>query len=153
MDILEQRLGRGTIHLVRPIIENSMRSVVLLFFEWGNGSVISGGACSSATDEILGARRATSELFRHGIAATRLLSGGISPSDAYERRLHFFASGQGRELFHRRMSASGSHPVRLPSWAIRTILTHDFDDSVCVARAVLEGQTPFLGEDPRRFCL
>jgi hypothetical protein len=127
--------------------------VFIFFCEMANGGFVSGGACGLPGEEEETITRAVAELFRHALAANRLMEKRLDPKGFYQERLAYFALGAGGESVRRRFKGNGSEKVVLPLLSIDSEVPHDYSDLFCVYRCLYENQPPFIGGALERFCL
>ena len=129
------------------------KELVIFVGEVKNHGVVTGGACGPRGDRLNTLNRAAGELFRHAMAARRLLDKSVEPESFYERRLAFLLSSNGRSAFHNRIAIQGTQPVILPHLVVDEIVPHKFNQVVTVHRCLFESQPPFIGGKLERMCL
>jgi len=140
-----------SIWLIEPIVENPSVSPVILFGKLKDGGWISGGAAGVEASNV--AFRAMIEMYRHAAAFKRMSRQNITPQSNYEKRLLFFASGQGDNLVETRLSANGRDSILLPRLEIDRHISHKDSDLFSVHHCLFEDQPVFLGGPIERFCL
>lgn len=141
-----------SINVLFPYAATRQRLVIFVC-EMENGGFLSGGACGLPGQEEETFTRAAAELFRHALAAKRLVEMKAEPSGFYQERLSFFALGSGGSIVKRRLSSRGEEKVVLPPLAMDDEIPHAYSDVVCVYRCLFENQPPFVGGAMERFCL
>jgi hypothetical protein len=141
------------VKIVRPHFNEPSKEVVILFAYLENGGVISGGACGDLSSSSATLLRAASELFRHALAAKKIIQSQIEPQSFYEKRLAYFLTDEGMDLLNSRLSANGAGAVILPELIFDNEIPHSNSDLVYVHRCLFKNQPPFVGGDVKRLCL
>ncbi len=143
----------SAIKIVKPYFNDQSKEVVILIAYLKNGGVISGGACGEIDSPSPTILRAASELFRHALAAKKIIQSQIVPQSFYEKRLAYFLTSEGVTLLNSRLSAKGSGSVALPELIFDNEIPHSNSDLAYVHRCLFKNQPPFVGGDIKRLCL
>ncbi len=147
-------LGIKTIKIIKPHFDKFPdKEVLIVACELLDGGVITGGACGNKSDQQKTLLRAVSELSRHALALHRTEVDELSPESFYEKRLCYFASEDGFELYQERLAQMGNEIVQLPNLKFDAEIKHEFLDLFYVHRCLFENQPPFIGGKLERLCL
>jgi hypothetical protein len=153
LSALNDRVPFRRILAVKPRIRDASFQLIILFAELRAGGYLSGGACDRAKSQNARSERAAAEIFRHGLAFRRMEQGLTCEMSFYERRLWYFATGQGDALVARRLRANGRQEVSLPPLRLDLPVQHDLASLAAVHRCVFDGQPPFVAGALERLCL
>lgn len=147
------QLSLKKLQVVTPCVLNMQSSEVLILLgSLENGGFISGGACGRLENHESTFYRGLDELFRHGMGYKKYLIDNLDPKSFYEKRLLYFATGEGSELVLNRLAEQGTESISLPGLAIDKSVPTGFSDYY-VHRCYFRGQPPFVGGALERLCL
>lgn len=141
------------IKLIRPLHNSSKADVLILIAFTSDGGVFSGGACGPKENEAEVLERAFAELYRHLLAFEKYKKNPKEVSSFYEKRLLYFASGEGRAKVLRRLSMSGVEVIQLPALKYDEEIPSRFREFIYVHRCLFENQPPFVDGAVERLCL
>ena len=148
-------LGPGEFRVIKPKIHGQDREVIiLLYFVYDSGGVVSGGACGKFNNYSSTITQALGELSRHANAIYRKsCSPEITANHFYDERLLFFASREGGDLVRDRLNVVGGEKVVLPELEWDRLLSHKYSNDVHLYQALYTGQPLFIGGDLKRLCI
>lgn len=152
VEALFKKFDLETVYVITPHIQNSDYEVQIVFAKIKNQGFISGGACGLLSEKEQTFERALDELFRHGFSYQRVLEKNLTPTSFYEKRLCYFASGQGNDLVTARVFAQGTQSIVLPQLEIDSEVPTNFQ-SYSVHRCYFQNQPVFVGGKLERLCL
>lgn len=145
-------LNLESLKIIKPCIQGNQFEVQIIFGKIKGKGFISGGACGSSLDSGATLYRGLDEMYRHGLAHLRSTEKNIEPITLYEKRLLFFATGEGNSIVENRLMKKGSNSVLLPELAIDSPVEPKFD-GYQVYRCYFKDQPPFVGGAMERLCL
>ncbi|MEQ1665165.1 MAG: hypothetical protein ABL927_07310, partial [Bdellovibrionales bacterium] len=129
------------------------KELIILVAHIKNHGVVTGGACGDRTVRAKTLARASGELFRHILAAKKILDQKATPASFYEKRLAYLFSSNGLKQFNNRVSIQGQNPIILPELIIDEEIPHSYSEIVSVYRCLFKDQPPFVGGLLERMCL
>lgn len=132
--------------LLKPSIRNRRETLGILLCKIEGWGYVTGGAFGFHFFE-----RALGELMRHYLGFTQHRE--IKINDAYNRRLNFFASGEGNDLVLRRLRSGGLVAIDLPPVEFDQEIPHQFSSVVHVHRCLFKGQAEFVDDRENVLCL
>jgi len=139
--------------IVPSVINEDLRNTIIIFCNTKNNGFISGGATGKREDSEETIFRALSELCRHSIAYSRYKSNNIIPETFYEKRLIYFAEGNGNESVLQRIEKSHGPEINLPELVIDEKIENTISKYFVVHRCIFKNQPPFIGGELERLCL
>jgi hypothetical protein len=146
-----------TIYKIVPRFTNSVSQMdsqlVIFFVKLKDRGYLSAGAAGLSSDVNSIFQRSFSELLRHSLAYHKYLVNNISPKSLYEKRLVYFANGEGNSDVDHRLKNSTEEPVCLPDLKFDQLVPHAFQDLISVYRCLFKNQPPFIGGALERLCL
>jgi hypothetical protein len=153
LDAARRELPIDRFEIVVPHIEAAAGTglgIIIAHLE--NRGTATGGAVGCLDKSVVW-ERAAAELFRHCLAIQRMFKLGSFGTSFYQKRLHFFGSGQGHELVAARLSYRGNQRVQLPILKFDEEVRYAHSDLVCVHRCLFDNQPPFMGGNIERLCI
>jgi len=138
---LEGIIEVDTIYLIKPgfevsLIQKSEKNVFVLLLKTKIGGFISGGACEGITNTDKALIRSLSELIRHTLGYNRFLNSELNPQSFYEKRLYYFASGEGRQLVNERLNKKGTSKIKLPELEVDRSIESFYDSITYTHRSL-----------------
>jgi hypothetical protein len=164
LEIINEHTPVKTIYRIIPTVLNSDGIQTIIFFvKLEYGGFISGGAAGDVDNNKFSTSfidiqfRALAEMVRHSIGYRRSLEKKLIPETLYEKRLLYFASGEGDQLVEDRLNifsnSNKRDPIILPELIYDSVIPHEFSEAVVVHRCLFNNQPPFVGGSVARLCL
>jgi hypothetical protein len=152
-EFFRSSLSAERIFLIEPTISGVEGTLIILVCKLKGHGYVSGGAFG--VDRKVTFDRALGELMRHYLAVTQFQDqlGQIHLMDCYNRRLRFFAIGQGHDSVEKRLESNGKLAIHLPELKIDTEIAHPLSSFVYTHRCLFAGQKEFVDQDEKIFCL
>jgi hypothetical protein len=152
LEELAEHLPLEYIYQVSPITLQSSKSVILYFCKIKNAGFISGGAAGEAMHQDKISRRALSELFRHGLAYSRLKN--RTPMNFYEQKINHWGKGHtNANLVSKIENTQSTKIITLPELALDETIESPLSPLIQVHRCLFKNQADFLNRDMTRLCL
>lgn len=149
--LFSNRRDINKILLIAPRVDTNYK-IYFIYAHIKEKGWVSGGA--SGLDQNKTIHRAMAELVRHFVGSFDLESLPDDKLDDYNRRLKFFASGEGIDLFLERISTNGSQVLKLPNLVFDSNIKVGLTNSIiALHRAQFDNQPDFLTNDYKKFYL
>lgn len=153
MSVISRSTPFRGLWLIEPVVVNSNIRLYILFAELEEMGWISGGAAGPKDQIHTVLFRGISEMLRHSLAYRRARKNKLEPTTFYEKRLMFFASGEGDYRVRKRLKSSGRSPIFLPALKVDQEISGKHDGLSVVHRCLFAGQPYFVGGELDRLCL
>jgi hypothetical protein len=138
--------------VIKPSHNRLTKEVQVVFGKIKNAGYVSGGACGGESESESVFLKGMDELLRHGLAYKKMSSQKIKPKSFYEKRLYYFASGEGNIIVQDRLSSSGNQILELPDLIIDESVP-SVSEHYYVYRVLFKDQPAFVGGKLERLCL
>jgi hypothetical protein len=154
IDTITKLINVENIFLVTPYFGQYLsRELVIILIKKKGGGFFSGGAVGLLKNRETTIFRSLSELLRHILAYEKMLINDEDRKTFYEKRLYYFASGQGDLLVEQRIKIKSFNKISFPSLVLDRKISHLFENFVYVHRCFFKGQNPFLSGSLEKLCL
>lgn len=140
--------------VIQPSVENENNLVFyFIIISLKKGGIVCAGAAGHKKDRQNIIFKILSELFRHNMAAKRLIEEEIECKTHYQKKIKFFATVEGQNISKKLLSRTGKQSIKIPPLKKDQLIDHDLADLYNVFFCQYQNQPEFITGKVNRLCL